>query len=234
MLPTDLLTHSDLEAIHNATMEILQNTGIRFPHPEALEIFQNNGHKVDGQLVYFQEDQVLDKIKDIPSRFSIQARHPDHHVTIGDGFPVFAPGYGAPFLIDPEIGKRVPTFQDYKNLVRLAHMLPNQDLSGHLLVEPQDIPAETAHLQMVAAHLTLSDKAFIGSTAGKIGAEDTMNLIEILFGDPTNGHYTTGLINPLSFTRLSGLSESRAKRTIIAWRILAELLANPPKIKPSA
>jgi len=179
-------------------MDILQNTGIRFPHPEALEIFSKHGFKVDGQLVYFQEDQIMERIKDIPSTFTIQARNPDRNVIIGDGYPVFTPGYGAPFLIDPEIGKRVPTIEDYRQLVKLAHALPNQDMSGHLLVEPQDIPAETANLQMVAAHVTLSDKAFIGSTEGKVGAQHTMNLIEILFGDPTKGHFTTGLINPLS------------------------------------
>ena len=198
MQPIELLSASDLERIHDATMDLLQRTGIRFPHPEALEIFKKNGYKVDGQLVFFQEDQVLEKIKDIPSLFTIQARNPQHNVTIGDGFPVFAPGYGAPFLIDPEIGKRVPSILDYKNLVRLAHMLPNQDMSGHLLVEPQDIPPESAHLEMVAANILLSDKAFIGSTEGKIGAEHTMDLIDILFGDRTKGHFTTGLINPLS------------------------------------
>ncbi len=198
MQPIELLSASDLEGIHNATMDILQNTGIRFPHPEALEIFKKNGFKVDDQLVFFQEAQVMERIKDIPSTFTIQARNPDRDITIGDGLPVFTPGYGAPFLIDPEIGKRVPNIQDYKNLVKLAHMLPNQDMSGHLLVEPQDIPAENAHLEMVAANITLSDKAFIGSTEGKIGADHTMDLIKILFGDPAKGHFTTGLINPLS------------------------------------
>ena len=198
MQPIELLSASDLEGIHKATMDILQDIGIRFPHPEALEIFKKNGFKVDGQLVFFEEDQVMDRIKDIPSQFTIQARNPDLDVTVGDGFPVFTPGYGAPFLIDPEAGKKVPTIQDYRTLVKLAHMLPNQDMSGHLLVEPQDIPPETAHLEMLAAHITLSDKAFIGSTEGKAGAEHTMELIEILFGDPNKGHFTTGLINPLS------------------------------------
>ena len=198
MQPIELLSASDLDGIHDATMDLLQGTGIRFPHPEVLEIFKKNGFKVDGQLVFFQEDQVMGKIKDIPSLFTIQARNPQHNVTIGDGLPVFAPGYGAPFLIDPETGKRVPSILDYRNLVRLAHMLPNQDMTGHLLVEPQDIPADSAHLQMVAANILLSDKAFIGSTEGKIGAEHAMDLIDILFGDRTKGHFTTGLINPLS------------------------------------
>jgi trimethylamine--corrinoid protein Co-methyltransferase len=198
MQPLELLSASDLEAIHQATMEILRDIGIRFPHAEALDIFKQHGYKVKDQTVFFEEKQIMDLIKDVPSQFTIQARNPEHNVTIGDGQPVFVPGYGAPFLIDPKTGKRTPTIQDYKNLVKLAHMLPNQDMSGHLLVEPQDIPMETAHLQMLAANITLSDKAFIGSTEGKPGIEHTMDLLEILFGDPTKDHYTTGLVNPLS------------------------------------
>ncbi len=108
------------------------------------------------------------------------------------------PGYGAPFIIDPALGKRDPSFEDYENLVKLAHILPNQDMSGHLMVEPQDIPAETANLRMVEANIRLSDKAFIGSTDGRDGAQYTMDLIEILFGEKASGHFTTGLINPLS------------------------------------
>ncbi|MFN2114017.1 MAG: trimethylamine methyltransferase family protein [Anaerolineales bacterium] len=198
MQPFEFLSPSDLDAIHQATMQILHDVGIRFPHQEALDIFKEHGCKVEDQLVFLEEKQIMDLIKDIPSQFTIQARNPDHHVTIGDGDPVFVPGYGAPFLIDPEQGKRVPSFEDYENLVRLSQVLPNQDMSGHLLVEPQDIPAEAAHLRMVEANIRLSDKAFIGSTEGKDGAQHTMDLIEILFGDPTAGYYTTGLINPLS------------------------------------
>jgi len=198
MQPLEFLSSANLEAIHQATMEILSGIGIRFPHQEALDIFKKHGYRVEEQFVYLKENQIMEVIKDIPSQFTIQARNSNHNVTIGDGFPVFAPGYGAPFLIDPEVGKRVPTIEDYENLVRLAHMLPNQDMSGHLLVEPQDIPPETSHLRMVAANIQLSDKAFIGSTEGKTGAEHTMDLIKILFGDPSKGHFTTGLINPLS------------------------------------
>ena len=198
MQPFEFLSPSDLDTIHQATMQILHDVGIRFPHQEALDIFKEHGCKVEDQLVFLEEKQIMDLIKDIPSQFTIQARNPDHHVTIGDGDPVFVPGYGAPFLIDPEQGKRVPSFEDYENLVRLSQVLPNQDMSGHLLVEPQDIPAEAAHLRMVEANIRLSDKAFIGSTEGKDGAQHTMDLIEILFGDPTAGYYTTGLINPLS------------------------------------
>jgi len=199
----EFLSASDLEAIHQATMEILQDVGIHFPHQEALDIFKKHGYRVEDQLVFLEEKQILEVIKDIPSKFTIQARNPEHNVIIGDGSPVFVPGYGAPFLIDPVLGKRDPTFEDYENLVRLAHVLPNQDMSGHLMVEPQDIPVETANLRMVDANIRLSDKAFIGSTDGREGAQYTMDLIKILFGDKASGHFTTGLINPLSPLRYS-------------------------------
>ncbi|MCK5793752.1 MAG: trimethylamine methyltransferase family protein [Anaerolineales bacterium] len=199
----EFLSASDLEAIHQATMEILQDIGIHFPHQEALDIFKKHGYRVEDQLVFLEEKQILEVIKDIPSEFTIQARNPEHNVIIGDGSPVFVPGYGAPFLIDPVLGKRDPTFEDYENLVRLAHVLPNQDMSGHLMVEPQDIPVETANLRMVDANIRLSDKAFIGSTDGREGAQYTMDLIKILFGDMASGHFTTGLINPLSPLRYS-------------------------------
>lgn len=203
MQPLEFLSTSDIEAIHQASMEILSNIGIHFPHPEALDTFKKHGYKVEDQLVFLEEKQILEVIKDIPSKFTIQARNPEHNVIIGDGSPVFVPGYGAPFLIDPVLGKRDPTFEDYENLVRLAHVLPNQDMSGHLMVEPQDIPVETANLRMVDANIRLSDKAFIGSTDGREGAQHTMDLIKILFGDKASGHFTTGLINPLSPLRYS-------------------------------
>jgi len=215
MQPLELLSASDLEAIHQATMEILHDVGIRFPHREALDLFKEHGYRVEDQLVFLDEKQLMEVIKDIPSRFTIQARNPNHDVVIGDGNPVFVPGYGAPFLIDPEEGKRAPSFEDYENLVKLAHLLPNQDMSGHLLVEPQDIPSETAHLRMVEANIRLSDKAFIGSTEGRDGAQHTLDLIEILFGDPTSGHYTTGLINPLSPL---GYSEDMAEALLVYAR----------------
>jgi trimethylamine--corrinoid protein Co-methyltransferase len=88
--------------------------------------------------------------------------------------------------------------EDYHSLAKLAHALPNQDLSGHLLVEPSDAPAGTAHLQMLHAHMIHSDKPFIGSAAGKRGAHDTMQMAGILFGEVGDRPITISLINSLS------------------------------------
>jgi trimethylamine--corrinoid protein Co-methyltransferase len=199
----DILEKEQIEAIHDTTMKILSEIGVRFPDPEALKIFEDHGFKIDGETVFFTEDQIASALKSIPGQFRVEARNPEHSVMIGDGFPIFAPGYGAPFLIDPDKGKVVPGIKDYEDLIRLAQSLPHQDMSGHLLIEPQDIPSEMAHLYMLKANILYSDKPFVGSTEGREGAEHTLELIDIIFGKNKDQYHTLGLINPLSPLRYS-------------------------------
>lgn len=196
----EFLSSEDIQAIHDTSMKLLGEVGILFPDKQALKVFEKHGFKIEGQKVFFSEDQVMGTIKNVPQQFTIHARNPKREVVIGDGKPTFAPGYGAPFLVDPQSpeGKRKPNLEDYHNLVKLAHALPNQDMSGHLMVEPQDIASETAHLHMLFANMTLSDKVFIGSSEGRLGAQHTMEMIDILFGGNPGKPVTCGLINPLS------------------------------------
>jgi len=202
---SEFLSSVDIELIHNTTVQLLANIGVEFPHDEAIAVFDKHGFKTDGHRVVFREEQVMSALETAPAQFTLHARNPDRSVTVGDGEPVFAPAYGAPFLVDYEVGKRTPTMEDYHNLARLAHALHNQDLSGHLLVEPGDVPAGTAHLKMLHAHMVHSDKPFVGSAQGRAGARHTMEMASILFGEEVGERpVTIGLINPLSPLGYSG------------------------------
>jgi trimethylamine--corrinoid protein Co-methyltransferase len=173
--------------------------GIEFPYDEALSVFRKHGVRTEGSRVFLSEDRVMSALSTVPGQFTIRARNPERTVTIGNGAPVFAPGYGAPFLVDLHAGKRTPSIQDYDNLVKLTHQLPNQDLSGHLLVQPADVPACSAHLHMLLSHILHSDKAFIGSSAGRAASRHTMEMACILYGgDISASPVTIGLINSLS------------------------------------
>jgi trimethylamine---corrinoid protein Co-methyltransferase len=194
----EILSPHDIEQIHHTSMRVLANVGVEFPLAAALDAFKAHGVKTDGTRVYLSEDQVWQALETVPQQFTLHGRDPARSVTVGDGRPVLAPGYGAPFLVDAQAGKRVPTVQDYRNLVKLAHALPNQDVSGYLLVEPGDVPPETAHLHMLYAHMVHSDKPFIGSVAGAQGVRDTMAMIQILFDDVGQRAVTMGVISGLS------------------------------------
>jgi trimethylamine--corrinoid protein Co-methyltransferase len=194
-----MLDQDALEQIHETSMRLLAEVGVSFPNEEAIDVFREHGVRVEGKRVFLAEDEVMEAVDAAPDTFTIHARNPERSVVVGDGTPVLAPGYGAPFLIDPEIGKRAPLMEDYHNLAKLAHMLPNQDMSGHLMAEPSDAPPGAAHLLMLHANMVHSDKAFIGSAEGARGAEDTMAMASILFGAPIGADAVTlGLINSLS------------------------------------
>ena len=194
-----MLGQSDIERIHKTSMQVLAEIGVLFPNQEALAIFEKHGVKVDGQKVFLTEDQVMEAIAQAPAQFTIHARNSERNVLVGDGVPVLAPGYGAPFIVDLDVGKRPATMDDYHKLTKLAHALPNQDLSGHLMAEPADMPPKTVHLQMLHANMLHSDKPFIGSAEGSTGASHTMEMASILFGEKVGERpLTIGLINSLS------------------------------------
>ncbi len=204
----EFLTEGEIEQIHQTSMKLLQNVGVEFPNVEALAVFQKHGFRTDGSRVYPTENQLMKALETAPKQFTIHARNPERSAVVGQAArPVFAPGYGAPFLVDAEpspdgstrvVGKRAPTMDDYDQLAKLAHALPNQDLSGHLIVEPCNVAAGTAHLRMLYAHMVHSDKPFIGSAEGKRGAQHTMEMADILFGGVGDRAVTISLINSLS------------------------------------
>ena len=45
--PLEILTEEQVEAIHRSTLNVLENTGIKFESEKALKIFNNNGCNVD-------------------------------------------------------------------------------------------------------------------------------------------------------------------------------------------
>lgn len=195
----EFLSPEDIEEIHNTSMRILANVGIKFPEEDVIAVFKEHGFKTDGETVYLEEQQVMDTLESAPEEFTIHAPDPDKSVVVGDSDPVFAPAYGAPFLVDYETGKREPTMEDYENLVRLADALPNQDMSGHLIAEPSGVEGEVIPLLMLRAHMLHSDKPFIGNAEGTVGATHTLEMAEILFGESVDQRpVTISLINSLS------------------------------------
>jgi len=193
----ELLSLDDLEQIHLTSMRVLEKVGVAFPQADALAVFKQHGVRVEAGRVYLTEAQVMDAVSGVPQHFTLHARNPERSVTIGGGSTVFAPGYGAPFLVDGEVGKRSATLEDYHNLAKLSHALPNQDVAGFLLVEPVGVPS--AHLHMLYAHMMHSDKPLMGSTAGREGARLTLEMTGILFGGALGERAVVlGLINSLS------------------------------------
>ena len=126
-------------------------------------------------------------------------------MTIGGDHLVLAPVYGPPFVRDLAGGRRYATIQDFRDFVRLAYMSKWLHHSGGTVCEPTDVPVNKRHLDMLHAHMTLSDKPFMGSVTEPSRARDSVEMCEILFAEEggLNGRCAmTSLVNvnsPLTF-----------------------------------
>lgn len=171
------------QKIHDASMRLLRERGVLIvDYPPALETFRTNGAQVDGVTVHIDEETLLHFVGMAPSTFTLLARNPANNLPIGGTHSVFAPVYGPPFVSDLDRGRRQATLDDFQNFVRLAYMAEEIHHSGGTVVEPNDIAQSQRHLDMLMAHITLSDKAFMGSVTHKNNAADTVAMSEILFG----------------------------------------------------
>ena len=71
---------------------------------------------------------------------------------------------------------------DFRNFAKLAQSFPELDMTGGTIVEPNDTPLDSRHLDMVYALQTLTDKIYMGSVTSGPNAADTIRMTEILFG----------------------------------------------------
>ncbi len=190
-IPTyDLLGEEGLVRIEAAADTILQEIGIEFRgDEEALRLWREAGADVAGELVRFPMGLMRSILKTAPSTFVQHARNPERSLKIGGRNVVFAPAYGSPFVRDLEGGRRYGTLIDFENFVKLAYSIPWLHHSGGTVCEPVDIPVNKRHLDMVAAHLRLSDKPFMGSVTAQERAEDSIEMARIVFGrEFVDGH----------------------------------------------
>jgi len=134
------LSTQNMEKIHDASMDLLKDTGVSFNDKEALDIFKANGHKVEGSIVFFEESDIQKALKTAPRRFTVHARNPEKSVEIGEDDFVFLPGYGAPFVMDAQGNQRQATMEDYDNFCKLIQTSPYINMNGWMMVEPSDMP----------------------------------------------------------------------------------------------
>ena len=183
-IPTyDILGEENLIRIEAAADRVLAETGIEFrDDPEALELWRKAGAAVNGILVKFPPGLLREVLKSAPASFTQHARNPANSVQIGGKSVVFSPAYGSPFVMDLDKGRRFGTLEDFHNFIKLAQSSPNFHHSGGTICEPTDVPVNKRHLDMVLAHMTLSDRGFMGSVTAESRSEDNIEMCRILFG----------------------------------------------------
>jgi len=201
----EVLNEEALELIETNAETVLEEIGVNFvDNPAALERWRAAGADIDGERVRIPRGLARQLIKTAPSQFTQHARDPSKSVVIGGRNLVLAPVYGPPFVRDAQGGRRYATMDDFSKFVKLAYMSKWLHHSGGTVCEPTDVPVNKRHLDMLLAHMTLSDKPFMGSVTEPSRAQDSVEMCEILFGKEFVQENTvmTSLVNinsPMTF-----------------------------------
>lgn len=168
--------------IDDASMSILEEVGVVFRDPIALEDWKQAGARVDGDLVKFDREHIRELITSIPANITLTARDRAKTVTLGGKESIFVPMTGAPFVRDLDNVRRWPTLDDLATFHKLAHLCPAIHSSAHHIVEPMDHAVPHRHLRITYSSMKHSDKTFMGMTTSGKNGEDVMDMCAILFG----------------------------------------------------
>ena len=177
------LDREGIERIDAASMAILEEVGVVFRDAVALEDWRRAGADVRNETVHLDRGLVRELIAGIPSAFTYHARNPANDLPFGDGYSIFAPMTGAPYLRDLSDVRRAPTLADLADFHRLCHVLPALHSTAHHIVEPMDHPISHRHLRITYSSMKHSDKTFMGMTTSPRNAEDVLDMCALLFGE---------------------------------------------------
>lgn len=189
----DILSEDAVATLERGWKRIVSELGVEFMLPEARELFAQAGQRVEDDNVFLDPEFILEQVAKAPSEFDLQARNPANNVHIGGDHMVFLSVYGPPFVRQGNV-RRDATLDDFQNFTRLAQTYPELDMSGGTICEPNDVPLDSRHLDMVYALQSLSDKAYMGSVTSGPNAADSIRMTEILLGGREAIERTPGIV----------------------------------------
>jgi len=182
----EVLSQSELDQIHAASMEILEEVGIKVPWKPARDYYREKGARVDddAQAVKIPESLVMWALDQAPSEFKLYGNDPEFQLQIGGEQlnPVFA-GLGTPLsVVDLDSGEtRKASFQDTLEHIILVNACQNIH-NTQMDVWPDDIPMTTIHTEAIWAWAHNSRKAYGMGCYGYLPTWDMMRMMALAVG----------------------------------------------------
>jgi trimethylamine--corrinoid protein Co-methyltransferase len=201
-----LLSQSEVERIHEASLEILEKVGVLVRNEKARAILARHGCRVETetQIVHYPRKVVEEFRSMIPPQFTFYARDPALDRTIPDDSPVMVTGSSAPNVIDPLTGHdRRATSADLAQIAHLINELPGYDVFS-IATLAQDAPAGLFSVTRFYTALKNCAKPVRGSGPSE-DAEKILQLVYLIAGSegaywehPFLTHHYCPVVSPLT------------------------------------
>lgn len=200
------LSEDQVEQIHQASLEILQRTGVQVEEPQALTLFKDHGADIDGNRVRIPESLIQKSLDSALSSLVLAGRDPQNDLLLEGQRVHIGTGGAALQVLDLETDSiRSATLQDAADMALLVDALPN--IHFYLLpIYPTDIPEESVEISKYYAALKNTGKHVQAGVYTKQGLHDVVAMSERIMGGrqalrerPLVSFITSWMVSPLLF-----------------------------------
>jgi trimethylamine--corrinoid protein Co-methyltransferase len=165
-----VLSDEQVDAIHEASLDILERTGIRFDSEDAIKRLLKAGasrHSTRKGVITFPRSLIEDAIRKVPKHGTFCARDPKQDIDY-DGEHMFPyAGGGDPKILDLETGRsRLSTYADVEMAARLGDALEHDSYASSLVMA-NDFPSGLVVPMTMEATMRNSAKAVAGYAPNK-------------------------------------------------------------------
>ncbi|MFZ5945621.1 MAG: trimethylamine methyltransferase family protein [Bacillota bacterium] len=172
-----------LRKIHEASMNLLENVGVKFHCSDILNLLESKGIKISGSTAFFTRGQILEWISKAPSSFQIHARNDKFNMLIGgDHSEYISANSGFPLIADAHGNSRLAMYDDYLNFLKLVHESQFFKINGGVMVIPADLKPNEMYPLMLYTTLIHSDKCIFGGLGGFDETNLIMDILGLAFG----------------------------------------------------
>ncbi|MBA7652249.1 Glycine betaine methyltransferase [subsurface metagenome] len=210
----NFLSQDEVEHIHEASLRILKETGVKIYSEKVRKLLADNGAEVTDSVVKIPSSLVERAVKDAPKEFTLAARDPqcDLALPLPRDFPYLSTGGFDPFVRDFETGeRRYASSADLRNFAVLSDYLDIVDYFWPIVI-PSDIPPPLQELHSLAIAFESNRKHIQCSSVTEKTAKWQIELASTIVGNKDKLKYRPlfSTINcpiaPLSFEK--GSSEA--------------------------
>lgn len=179
-----VLEKDQLDAIHGATLRVMERTGVLVNMPEALDLLEARGLSVDRKtkIVRMDEASVMEAVRSCKGNFKWHARSERRTIEAVDGRTKIGPGAECVYFIDPETEEvRSPTLSDGIMCCRLLDALDSASIA-YVPTYVSDVPDNARRVISMCAGLLNSSKPTIGGSSDKEDVQLALRLGEAILG----------------------------------------------------
>jgi trimethylamine--corrinoid protein Co-methyltransferase len=211
-----ILTNEQVLKIHEYSIEILENTGIKVESSKALAMFKKTGAvRIDGEFVYIQRELVDHAIKTSKSEINVYNKNGDLAFQLSNGHETrFGVGVTNTDYQDIETDKIDKIKRNnIQTSIRLSDKLENYDIISTIGI-PSDVPTEKLDLINTLDLYANTSKPLILLVSESERMEDVLKLLIHLHGDISSKPFVIPYFNPITPLVLNGDTTDKMFTTI--------------------